>query len=120
MSVARTSKNIGFTVPPHMAEEFDRVATEEGSTKSELFRRMFRLYQSYRTPLMRETQSPDSWVERLIMEAQEAERQNPISREGYRAEIKRATRYGAKRAKELGVTSEKELTDRLYARRGAR
>jgi len=66
MPVTRTSKNIGFTVPP------------------------------------------DAWVERLIMEAQEEERQNPLGPKEYRAEIKRATRYGAKRAKALGVTSEKE------------
>ncbi len=46
--MARTTKNIGFTVPPDMAVEFERVAREEGSTKSELFRRMFRLYRVYR------------------------------------------------------------------------
>jgi metal-responsive CopG/Arc/MetJ family transcriptional regulator len=103
-----------------MADEFDKVAAEEGSTKSELFRRMFRLYQSYRTPMMRETRSPDSWVERLILEAEEAERRAPMKRAEYRAAITRATRYGAKRAKELGVTSEKELNDKLYARRSAR
>jgi hypothetical protein len=103
-----------------MAEEFERVAVEEGSTKSELFRRMFRLYQSYRTPITTQTQSPDAWVERLIMEAQEAERRNPQSAKEYRAEIKRATRYGAKRAKALGVASEEELNDMLYADRTSR
>jgi len=120
MIVARTSKNIGFTVPPRMAEEFERVAEEEGSTKSELFRRMFRLYQSYRTPRGDRTQAPDAWVERLIMEAQEAERQAPMSAKEYRAEIERAGRYGAKRAKALGVSSEEELNDMLYADRTAR
>jgi hypothetical protein len=39
--MARASRNLGFTVPPRMTEEFERVAEEEGSTKSELFRRMF-------------------------------------------------------------------------------
>jgi hypothetical protein len=66
------------------------------------------------------TVPPAARVERLIMEAQEAERQSPMSRKEYRAEIERAGRYGAKRAKELGVTSEKELNDKLYARRSAR
>jgi metal-responsive CopG/Arc/MetJ family transcriptional regulator len=118
--MGRTSKNLGFTVPPRMAEEFERVAEEEGSTKSELFRRMFRLYQSYRTPMRDRTQAPDARVERLIMEAQEAERQSPIGREEYRAEIDRAGRYGATRAKALGVTSEEELNDMLYADRTKR
>jgi len=89
--VARTSKNLGFTVPPRMAEEFERVAAEEGSTKSELFRRRFWLDQSYRTPIASGSQSPDTWVERLIMEAQEAERQRPLSPKEYRAEVTRAT-----------------------------
>jgi len=48
ISMSRTTTNIGFTVPPGMAEEFDRLAREEQSTKSELFRHMFLLYQSYR------------------------------------------------------------------------
>ncbi len=45
--MSRTTTNIGFTVPPGMAEEFARLSREEQSTKSELFRRMFRLYQRY-------------------------------------------------------------------------
>ena len=45
MAVPRITKNLGFSVPPRMAQEFERVAAEEGSTKSKLFRRMFRLSQ---------------------------------------------------------------------------
>lgn len=118
--MTRISKNLGFTVPPRMAEDFERVATEEGSTKSELFRRMFRLYQSYRTPLKNQVQSPDVWVERLIVEAQEAERQSPIGAKEFTTEIERATRYGAKRSKALGITSAKALDDILYAERASR
>lgn len=118
--MARISKNLGFTVPPRMAEEFERVATEEGSTKSELFRRMFRLYQSYRTPVKDRTQAPDAWVERLIVEAQEAERRSPMSAEEFGNEMERAKRYGATRSKALGITSEKELNDDLYAVRSSR
>jgi metal-responsive CopG/Arc/MetJ family transcriptional regulator len=91
MTMARTSKNLGFTVPPRMAEEFERVAAEEGSTKSELFRRMFRLYQSYRTP--RRAEEPGVWAERLIMEAQQVEREQPMSAQEFSDEIERATRY---------------------------
>ncbi len=87
-----------------MAEEFDRVASEEGSTKSELFRRMFRLYQSYRTP--RQSADPGAWAERLIMEAKQAEETKPLTPTEYRTELMRATQYGAERAAALGLTEE--------------
>jgi metal-responsive CopG/Arc/MetJ family transcriptional regulator len=118
--MARISKNLGFTVPPRMAEEFEQVATEEGSTKSELFRRMFRLYQSYRTPLKNRAKAPDVWVERLILEAQAEERRKPLTTREFEVEMERAKRYGAKRAKTLGMTSEKELNDVLYAEDSSR
>jgi len=119
MTMARISKNLGFTVPPRMAEEFERVAVEEGSTKSELFRRMFRLYQSYRTPIKKRFEVTDEWVERLILEAQEEERRNPISAEEFAASIKSAQQYGAERLKALGITSEEQLDEILYAERKA-
>jgi len=109
--MSRTSKNLGFTVPPRMAEEFERVASEEGSTKSELFRRMFRLYQSYRAPRL--ATDPEGWAERLINEAKGAERAQPQSSAEFRAEIERAVEYGAARAEALGITTEDELIERL-------
>jgi hypothetical protein len=42
MAVSRIAKNLGFSVPPRMTAEFELIAAEEGSTKSEVFRRMFR------------------------------------------------------------------------------
>ena len=76
MSMSRISKNLGFTVPPRMAEEFEQAAREEGSTKSELFRRIFRLYQTYRRPHPSgaEASTDAGWVERLILETREEER----------------------------------------------
>lgn len=115
--MARVSKNLGFTVPPRMAEEFEQVASEEGSTKSELFRRMFRLYQSYRTPMKTRAPSPEAWVERLILEAQEEERRHPMTAKEYREEMDELRRYGAERAKALGVTSEEDVDRILYAAR---
>jgi metal-responsive CopG/Arc/MetJ family transcriptional regulator len=67
MGMAKTTVNIGFTVPPSMAEEFERLAREEQSTKSELFRRMFRLYQSYRE---QSEQSEKKRLERLLQPGQ--------------------------------------------------
>ena len=115
--MTRISKNLGFTVPPAMAEEFEQLAQEEQSTKSELFRRMFRLYQSYRTPIKKRFEVTEEWVERLIAEAQEEERRNPISDEEFMGAIKRTQSQGAKRLKALGITSEEQLDEMLYAER---
>lgn len=117
MSMSRVSKNLGFTVPPRMAEEFEQVAVEEGSTKSELFRRMFRLYQSYRKPLKQQGSATEAWVERLILEAQAEERRNPMSAEELTAETERLMRYGAERSRALGIQSEEALNELLYADR---
>ncbi|MBF4509206.1 MAG: ribbon-helix-helix protein, CopG family [Aeromicrobium sp.] len=40
----RTARTIGFSVPPELADEVERLAAEEGRTKSELFREMVRVY----------------------------------------------------------------------------
>ena len=95
-----------------MAEDFERIAAEEGSTKSELFRRMFRLYQSYRAPRL--ATDLEDWAERLISEANEAERAQPLSQAELKSEIGRAQRYGARRLQSLGITSEQELKDVPY------
>lgn len=113
----RVSKNIGFTVPPRMALDFDRLASEEGSTKSELFRRMFRLYQSYRIPFEQKGVNSASWAERLLAEAKAEEKQSPLTNEEFQAGIERATRYGAKRAQSVGVSSEEEINDIVYEER---
>lgn len=115
--MARISKNLGFTVSPAMADKFEQVAKREQSTKSELFRRMFRLYLSYVEPIQERSDTPDAWAERLILEAQEQDRQNPISGQAFLAEIEQAQRYGAKRSKALGITSEEALNAILYEER---
>jgi hypothetical protein len=117
MSMARISKNLGFTVPPAMVEEFEQTAREERSTKSELFRRMFRLYQSYRTPFRERRGDSAMWAERLIAEAQEEERRSPLSDEAFRTGIEQAVRYGAERAQAVGVTSEEDVNDIVYEER---
>ena len=118
MNTTRVSKNIGFTVPPRMAVDFDRLAIEEGSTKSELFRRMFRLYQSYRTPFEeRGATRSASWAERLLAEAASEERRSPLTDEAFRDGIERATRYGVKRAESIGVSSEQKMNDIVYEER---
>lgn len=46
--MARTARTIGFSVPPEVADEIERLAIEEGRTKSELFREMVRVYRAHR------------------------------------------------------------------------
>lgn len=115
MIVGRMSKNIGFTVPPRMADEFDRVAQEEGSTKSELFRRMFRLYQTYRTQF---EQAEELRLERLVQQAIE-EATQPFTEEDMEREEAELLRYGAEKAKEAGI-GEEEIDDIVYAIRHQR
>jgi metal-responsive CopG/Arc/MetJ family transcriptional regulator len=42
--MGRTAVTIGFSVPPELAREVERIAATEGRTKSELFREMVRVY----------------------------------------------------------------------------
>jgi predicted DNA-binding protein len=46
--MARTAVTIGFSVPPELASEIERMAQTEGRTKSELFREMVRVYRRER------------------------------------------------------------------------
>ncbi|MHB1342400.1 MAG: ribbon-helix-helix protein, CopG family [Coriobacteriia bacterium] len=46
--MARTATTIGFSVPPEIAADVERIAAAEGRTKSELFREMVRVYKRER------------------------------------------------------------------------
>ncbi|HSL66573.1 MAG TPA: ribbon-helix-helix protein, CopG family [Actinomycetota bacterium] len=76
---------MAVSVPPESAEDFERIARQEGRNKSELFREMLRVYGAYR-----ETGRFES-----------------------------LQRYGASRARALGIRDEKDV-ERLIreARRG--
>lgn len=76
---------VAVSVPPESAEDFERMARQEGRNKSELFREMLRVYRAYR-----ETGRFES-----------------------------LQRYGATRARALGVRDERDV-ERLIreARRG--
>jgi metal-responsive CopG/Arc/MetJ family transcriptional regulator len=47
MSTVRTTKIVGFSMPPQMEKELQEMAKEEHRTKSELFREMVRFYRTY-------------------------------------------------------------------------
>lgn len=46
--MARKTTVLGFSVSPALAKEYERIAEREGTTKSELFRRMMSTYKAER------------------------------------------------------------------------
>lgn len=46
--MARKTTVLGFSVSPEMAEEYEKLAEQEKTTKSELFRRMIACYKADR------------------------------------------------------------------------
>ncbi len=98
-------KHVGFTLPSPMEREFHQIATEEHRTKSELFREMFRVYRSYRKRHP-EPEIDDEWVMQVIREAQEEQRQNPMTPEELIAEFRELSREGGERARQLGIKEE--------------
>lgn len=98
--MARTTKVLGFSVPPALAQEVDRVAEQEQRTKSELFREMFRVYKRYREQRERDD---ERWVMDLIREAKREQEENPMTVEEMLAESDRLAHYGARKAKEMGI-----------------
>jgi len=48
MATKRNSKVLTVSLPPDDAEDFERIATDEGRNRSELFREMLRVYDIYR------------------------------------------------------------------------
>ena len=119
----RTTEVIGFSVPPSIKRELERVSREERRTKSELFREMFRIYQRYREQKREEDEL--RWVNQIIEEAQREQREHPRSKEEALAEYKRLATYGARQAKKLGIDTTPEAIaewirkDRAERRRNA-
>ena len=119
--MARISKNIAFTAPPTIVEEFEQIAREEHSTKSELFRRMFRFYQASRKSPKRQASDIDgnfdAWAMRVIFEAAEEKKTGPVDEAGLLEIDDGLLRYGAERAQAAGITSEDEIDAVVYEER---
>jgi metal-responsive CopG/Arc/MetJ family transcriptional regulator len=47
MATKRSSRVLTVSVPPETAEDFERIAEDEGRNRSELFREMLRVYRTY-------------------------------------------------------------------------
>ncbi len=56
----------------------------------------------------------DAKVERLILEAREAERVSPLSAEAFAQEMDTLRQYGAERARALGIASEDDVDRIVY------
>jgi metal-responsive CopG/Arc/MetJ family transcriptional regulator len=101
MDMSRTTKVLGFSVPPGVVKEVEQVAKEERRTKSELFREMFRVYKRYR---QQREQDEERWVMNLIREAKEEQKTNPMTPEEIVTELQAFAYEFAKKAKALGIT----------------
>jgi hypothetical protein len=106
--MSRTTRVLGFSVPPTVVEEVEQTARQERRTKSELFREMWRVYRRYR--LLRD-RDEDRWVMTLIEEAKAEQARNPVTRDELLAEDQRLIRYGVQQAKRVGIKPKD--TDRL-------
>jgi carboxylesterase type B len=117
MTMTRTTKMIGFSVPPAIAEEVEQVAEEERRTKSELFREMFRLYQTYRHQLRQvEEEQFQRMIDEAIAEGQREKESPTMTKEQINKLEAQLLRYGESQAKRLGI-AEKDVDRIVYARR---
>src|ERR1035438_3001107 len=98
--MSRTTKIIGFSVPPTTVQEVETLAREEGRTKSELFREMVRVYRRFR---MQRDREEELWITQIIEEAKAEQAKNPMSAKEMLKESERLAGYGAQRAKRLGI-----------------
>ena len=98
--MSRTTKIIGFSVPPVVVKEVENLARQERRTKSELFREMVRVYRRYREQRDRDERR---WIMGIIEEARAEQEKNPISIEDMLKESDRLSRYGARQARKLGI-----------------
>ena len=114
--MSRTTRVLGFSVPPTLVEEVEQTARQERRTKSELFREMWRVYRRYR--LLRD-RDEDRWVMTFIAEAKAEQARNPVTAEGLLAEDERLIRYGVEQSKRKGIKP-KDMDRLIHERRKAR
>jgi hypothetical protein len=112
--MARTTKTLGFSVPPQVVREVESLARKERRTKSELFREMVRVYQRFR---LQRDRDEARWVENLIQETRAEQAKHPMSVGEILAESERLGLAAAKRAKKLGIKSDLRSATRLIHER---
>ena len=111
--MSRTTKIMGFSVPPAVVREVETLAKQERRTKSELFREMVRVYRRYTEQRDRDD---ERWISNLIKEAKAEQATNPMSVDDMLKESDRLARYGEKQAKKLGLKP-KDIDRIIHERR---
>ena len=64
--MGRTTKMVGFSVPPALEREVEQIAKAERRTKSELFREMLRVYKRFRK---QRDEDEEAWVKNLLRDS---------------------------------------------------
>jgi metal-responsive CopG/Arc/MetJ family transcriptional regulator len=98
--MSRTTKIVGFSVPPIIVKEVETLAKQERRTKSELFREMVRVYRRYRDQRDRDE---NRWIMGIIEEAKAERERNLMSTEDMLKESDRLSRYGARQAQKFRI-----------------
>jgi metal-responsive CopG/Arc/MetJ family transcriptional regulator len=102
--MSRTTVIVGFSVPPDIADEVKQVAKAERRTKSELFREMLRVYQTYRRK--RRQDEEDRLVTQVIEEIEAEKARQPVTAEVLEREGKALQQAIAAHMQKLGIQEE--------------
>jgi metal-responsive CopG/Arc/MetJ family transcriptional regulator len=113
--MSRMTKVIGFSVPPEIFCVIQSLADSEGKSKSELFREMIRVYLLFRDRRLRDE---THWIDEIIEQAREEKRQKGFILNEEQKELKRLQRYGALKAKQLGIKSDKDIERMMHEAKG--
>ncbi len=112
--MSRTTKILGFSVPPSVVKEVEDLANQEQRTKSELFREMVRVYRRFR---LQRDRDEDRWINDILAVAKAEEAINPMSTEDMLKESQRLSEYGAQQAKKLGIKTDMTNINRIIHER---
>ncbi len=113
--MSRTTKTLGFSVPPAVAREVETLAKQERRTKSELFREMVRVYRRFRDQRDRDEAR---WIANLIEDASSEQANTPVTTDEILSASERLARAGAKRASQLGIeTGPRNINHLVHERR---
>lgn len=99
-------KNVGFSVPPPMADEIEQMAKKEHRTKSEFFRRVFTLYRTHRERIEQaEEEQFERMVDGVIAEALKAQEEGRVLMNEQEVEKvdEELMRYGAQQGRRSGI-----------------
>jgi len=108
--MSRITQTLGFSVPPALVKQVERIAKAEQRTKSELFREMLRVYSRYREQRERDEYR---WVANVIEEAKAEEVAKPMGGADLLRESARLMQLGKRQAKSLGIKADLKTANRI-------